>query len=158
MTSNTVDTVDTASLPVDDLHVVEPRAAGLDVHKMCITAAIRLYEAGTGVARAVVKEFSALPDGLRAMTDWLLAHGVAAAAMVGVRHRRGARRCHSCAGSTFDSASSQSSRGHYHPLVVQRFPSRSTLSRPELFGDKRTTGRLRGDREGMQRQQGQHEP
>ena len=84
MTSNTVDTVDTtASLPVDDLHVVEPRAAGLDVHKMCITAAVRLYEVGTGVARAVVKEFSALPHGLRAMTDWLLAHGVTAAAMEG---------------------------------------------------------------------------
>ncbi len=28
MTSNGVDTVDTESLPVDDLHVVEPRAAG----------------------------------------------------------------------------------------------------------------------------------
>ena len=54
MTSNTVDTVDTASLPVDDLHVVEPRAAGLDVHKMCITAAVRLYEAATGVARSAV--------------------------------------------------------------------------------------------------------
>ena len=83
MTSNTVDTVDTASLPVDDLHVVEPRAAGLDVHKMCITAAVRLYEAATGVARSAVKEFSALPDGLRAMTDWLRAHGVTAAAMEG---------------------------------------------------------------------------
>ena len=83
MMSNTVDTVDTESLPVDDLHVVEPRAAGLDVHKMCITAAVRLYEVGTGMARAVVKEFSALPDGLRAMTDWLRAYGVTAAAMEG---------------------------------------------------------------------------
>ena len=43
MTFDTVDTVDTASLPIDDLHVVAPRAAGLDVHKMCITAAVRLY-------------------------------------------------------------------------------------------------------------------
>ena len=83
MTFDSVDTVDTESLPVDDLHVVEPRAAGLDVHKMCITAAVRLYEAGRGVGRAVVKEFSALPDGLRAMTDWLRAHGVTAAAMEG---------------------------------------------------------------------------
>ena len=63
--------------------MVEARAAGLDVHKMCITAAVRLYEAATGVARAAVKEFSALPDGLRAMTDWLRAHGVTAAAMEG---------------------------------------------------------------------------
>ena len=28
MTFNSVDTVDTESLPVDNLHVVEPRAAG----------------------------------------------------------------------------------------------------------------------------------
>ena len=83
MTFDTVDTVDTASLPIDDLHVVAPRAAGLDVHKMCITAAVRLFEAGSGLARATVKEFSALPDGLRAMTDWLGAHGVTAAAMEG---------------------------------------------------------------------------
>ena len=83
MTSNTVDTVDAEPLAVDDLHVVEPRAAGLDVHKMCIIAAVRLYEVATGTARAVVKEFSALPCGLRAMTDWLLAHGVTAAAMEG---------------------------------------------------------------------------
>ena len=83
MSFKTVDTGDTESLPVDDLHIVEPRAAGLDVHKMCITAAVRLYESGTGVARAVVQEFSVLPDGLRAMTDWLRAHGVTAAAMEG---------------------------------------------------------------------------
>ena len=94
---DTVDTVDTASLPIDDLHVVAPRAAGLDVHKMCITAAVRLCEAGSGPARATVKEFSALPDGLRAMTDWLRAHGVTAAAMEGTGgvlegSVRGARR------------------------------------------------------------------
>ena len=84
MTSNNVDTVNTtASLPVNDLRVVEPRSAGFDVHKMCITAAIRLCDAATGVARDAIKKFSALPDGLRAMTDWLLAHGVTAAAMEG---------------------------------------------------------------------------
>ena len=33
MTLKTVDTADTESLTVDDLHRVEPRAAGLDVHK-----------------------------------------------------------------------------------------------------------------------------
>ena len=63
--------------------VVCPRAAGLDVHKMCITAAVRLCEAGGGPARTAVREFSALPDGLRAMTDWLRGHGVTAAAMEG---------------------------------------------------------------------------
>ena len=67
----------------DDLHVVWPRAAGLDVHKMCITAAVRLCEAGRRWARTAVHEFSALPPGLREMTDWLLSHGVTAAAMEG---------------------------------------------------------------------------
>ena len=75
--------VDTDTLQVDDMHVVWPRAAGLDVHKMCITAAVRLCEAGRGLARTAVHEFSALPDGLRAMTDWLRFHGVTAAAMEG---------------------------------------------------------------------------
>ena len=50
---------------------------------MCITAAVRLCEAGGGLARTAVREFSALPDGLRAMTDWLRSHGVTAAAMEG---------------------------------------------------------------------------
>ena len=75
--------IDTDTLQVDDMHVVWPRAAGLDVHKMCITAAVRLCEAGRGLARTAVREFSALPHGLRAMTDWLRSHGVTAAAMEG---------------------------------------------------------------------------
>ena len=79
----TSDTVDADTLGTDDMHVVWPRAAGLDVHKMCITAAVRLCAAGRGPARTAVREFSALPDGLRAMTDWLRGHGVTAAAMEG---------------------------------------------------------------------------
>ena len=59
------------------------RAAGLDVHKMQITATVRLCEAGSGPARTATRTFSALPDGLRAMTDWLSGHGVTAAAMEG---------------------------------------------------------------------------
>ena len=75
--------VDTDTLHIDEMHVVCPRAGGLDVHKMCITAAVRLCEAGRGFARTAVREFSALPDGLRAMTGWLRSHGVTAAAMEG---------------------------------------------------------------------------
>lgn len=75
--------VDTDDMRIDDMHVVWPRAAGLDVHKMRITAAVRLCEAGRGRARTAVHEFSALPHGLREMTDWLLSHGVTAAAMEG---------------------------------------------------------------------------
>ena len=76
-------TVDTDTLCTDDMHVACPRAAGLDVHKMHITAAVRLCEAGSGPARTATREFSALPDGLRAMTDWLRGHSVTAAAMEG---------------------------------------------------------------------------
>ena len=43
-----------------------PRCAQ-DVHH----PAVRLCEAGSGPARTAVRAFSALPDGLRAMTDWL---------------------------------------------------------------------------------------
>ena len=43
--------VDTDTLHIDEMHVVCPRAGGLDVHKMCITAAVRLCEAGRGFAR-----------------------------------------------------------------------------------------------------------
>ena len=77
------ETDETDTWRTDDMHVVCPRAAGLDVHKMCITAAVRLCEAGGGPARTAVREFSALPDGLRAMIDWLLEHGVTAAMMEG---------------------------------------------------------------------------
>ena len=75
--------VDADTLCIDDMHVVHPRAAGLDVHKMHVTATVRLCEAGSGPARTDTREFSALPDGLRAMTDWLLGHGVVAAALEG---------------------------------------------------------------------------
>ena len=75
--------VDTDPLSTDDMHVAYARAAGLDVHKMHITATVRLCEAGSGPSRTATREFSALPDGLRAMTDWLRGHGVTAAAMEG---------------------------------------------------------------------------
>jgi len=68
-------------LRTDDMHVVYPRAAGLDVHKMRITAAVRICEAGRGPARVAVREFTTAPDGLRAMTDWLRDHAVTAAAL-----------------------------------------------------------------------------
>ena len=50
---------------------------------MHITATVRLCEAGSGPARTATREFSALPEGLRAMTEWLCGHGVTAAAMEG---------------------------------------------------------------------------
>ncbi len=68
------------SLQPDEMHVVHPRAAGLDVHKMQITASVRLCQPGGGVESAT-RKFSALPDGLAALTQWLQSHQVTAAAM-----------------------------------------------------------------------------
>ena len=82
MSYTTVDS-DSDTMCTDDMHVVCARAAGLDVHKMHVTATVRLCEAGSGAARTATREFSALPDGLRAMTEWLCGHGVTAAAMEG---------------------------------------------------------------------------
>ena len=58
------------SLQPDELHVVHRRAAGLDVHKLQITASVRLCRAAGGVECAT-RQFSALPVGLGALTQWL---------------------------------------------------------------------------------------
>ena len=67
----------------DEMHVVEPRAAGLDVHKLQVTVTVRLCEPGGGLPLAATRQFSALPGGLRQLTAWLQGHGVTAAAMEG---------------------------------------------------------------------------
>ena len=72
-----------APLGIDTMHVACPRAAGLDVHKMQVTASVRLCAPGGGAARTATRTFSALPHGLRELTDWLRDHGVTAAAMEG---------------------------------------------------------------------------
>ena len=64
----------------DTMHVIHPRAAGLDVHKMRITATVRLARGGAD-ARTFTETFSALPGGLRAMVAWLLGHRVTAAVL-----------------------------------------------------------------------------
>ena len=64
----------------DELHVVHARAAGLDVHKMEITATVRLcVNAGEPVCET--RRFDALADGLAELSAWLCAHRVEAAAM-----------------------------------------------------------------------------
>ncbi len=68
------------SLQPDQMHVVHPRAAGLDVHKLQITASLRLCQPGGGVDSAT-RQFSALPPGLSALTQWLASHRVTAATM-----------------------------------------------------------------------------
>jgi transposase len=69
-------------MKTEGLHVVRPRAAGLDVHKMEITATVRLCE-GEGEPVVETRCFSTLPSGLEEMVAWLTGHGVEAAVMEG---------------------------------------------------------------------------
>ena len=64
----------------DTMHVIHPCAAGLDVHKMQITATVRLARSGTD-AQMITRAFSALPSGLQALVAWLLGHRVSAAVL-----------------------------------------------------------------------------
>ena len=65
----------------DELCVVHPRAAGLDVHKGHITATVRLAGPTDAKPRAETRLFNALASGLAALVDWLTGHRVKAAAM-----------------------------------------------------------------------------
>lgn len=73
----------TASVQADLLHVVEPRAAGLDVHKLQVTASTRLCMVDGGEPLGATREFRTTPAGLAEMNAWLLEQGVDAAAMEG---------------------------------------------------------------------------
>lgn len=66
----------------DDFAIVHACAAGLDVHKMQITATIR-RQPPTGTATTLTETFSALPSGLRELCAWLQQHAVDAALMEG---------------------------------------------------------------------------
>ena len=68
------------SIPTDTLNVIHANAAGLDVHKMQITATVRLARPG-GEAEVRTGAFSALPSGLAELTVWLARHQVTAAVM-----------------------------------------------------------------------------
>ena len=67
----------------DSLEVLRPRVARLDVHRMQVTAAVRLCEPGMARPLRATRKFSALPLGLRDLTAWLLGHSVPAAATEG---------------------------------------------------------------------------
>ena len=69
-------------MKTEGLHVVRPRAAGLDVHKMEITATVRICE-GENEPVMETRCFSTLPSGLDEMVAWLSDHGVEAAVMEG---------------------------------------------------------------------------
>ena len=69
-------------MKTEGLHVVRPRTAGLNVHKMEITATVRLCEGG-GEPEVETRCFGTLPSGLDEMVAWLTGHGVEAAVMEG---------------------------------------------------------------------------
>ena len=68
------------TIHTDTLHVIHACAAGLDVHKMQITASVRLARPGME-AELHTRTFSALPAGLDELVRWLLEHRVSAAVM-----------------------------------------------------------------------------
>ena len=63
------------------MEVVNARCAGLDVHKATVVAGVRVPGPRPGERRGEVKTFATTTRGLSALTDWLRAHGVTAAAM-----------------------------------------------------------------------------
>ena len=70
-------------MKTDNLHVIHPRAAGLDVHKMQITVSIRICTPGGGEPQLETRTFEALPSGIDEMVAWMLECEVDAAVMEG---------------------------------------------------------------------------
>ena len=66
----------------DSLNVIHPRAAGLDIHKVQITATVRIARAGKD-ADIQTRQFSAFPIGIGELVEWLKEHRVSAAVMEG---------------------------------------------------------------------------
>ena len=66
----------------DHLNVIHERAAGLDIHKVEITASVRIAQPGKA-AVVETRPFSAFPGGLAEMVCWLTEHRVSAAVMEG---------------------------------------------------------------------------
>lgn len=52
---------------VYEMHVVEPRQAGIDVHKMQSTVSLRLCEPGQARPLSLTEVFPTHPQGLREM-------------------------------------------------------------------------------------------
>ena len=70
-------------MKTDNLHVVHPRAAGLDVHKMQITVSIRICAPGGGEPQLETRTFDALASGLDEMVAWMLDRRIDGAVMEG---------------------------------------------------------------------------
>ncbi len=69
--------------PSPALHVAVPRTAGLDVHKLRITASTRLCADQHSQPQCATREFASSPHGLTQLSDWLDSQQVDAVAMEG---------------------------------------------------------------------------
>ena len=67
----------------DQFQVIHARAAGLDVHKMEITATVLLCSPHGGAAQVLTRAFGTMPKGLSELVDWLGSHRVTAAVLEG---------------------------------------------------------------------------
>ena len=70
-------------METDSLHIVHARAAGLDVHKMQITASVRICLPGGSEPHLDTRTFDALASGLDEMIAWLRERHTDAAVMEG---------------------------------------------------------------------------
>ena len=55
----------------DELHVEHTRAGGLDVHKMQVTASVRVCNFNGGHLQCETHIFGAVPNGIEEMVQWL---------------------------------------------------------------------------------------
>lgn len=68
---------------VDSMHVAVPRAAGIDVHKLELTATVRLCAPGLPAGSMTSRVFGTDPPALAELTGWLTGLEVEAATMEG---------------------------------------------------------------------------
>ena len=61
----------------DNMNVVDPCAAGLDVHKMSTAASVRVWKGGGEDGNTAARTFPATARNLREMADWLSERAVA---------------------------------------------------------------------------------
>ena len=67
----------------DSMYVAVPRAAGIDVHKMQLTATVRLCYPGRADTARATRTFGTDPPALAALAAWLNGHAIEAATMEG---------------------------------------------------------------------------
>ena len=75
--------MDSSKASCDAMHIIEPRAAGIDMHKMQLTVSVRLCEPVQPEGLSLTETVATDQRDLQAMTGWLGEHRVGWAAMEG---------------------------------------------------------------------------